>query len=41
MTDFGLSLDALGFGSAVAGGPARTCRQWTQATKRRAETRRV
>lgn len=26
-TDFGLSLDLVGFGSGVAGGPARTCRQ--------------
>ena len=26
-TDFGLSLDLVGFGSGVTGGPARTCRQ--------------
>jgi LPS-assembly protein len=26
-TDFGLSLDLVGFGSGVSGGPARTCRQ--------------
>lgn len=26
-TDFGLSLDLVGFGSGITGGPARTCRQ--------------